>query len=204
MYHYYMFNKPFGCVSARRDSRYPTVMDYFRELNNDQLSPVGRLDRRTEGLLLITDDGVWNQQLTNPVFGKEKTYEFAALGRLSDADIRRLEGGVLLNGADRLTAPAALQVTGTTTLGDILPSLHPEIQEASRRNLPQHPVVCGRITITEGKKHQVRRMLKAVRCCVISLRRISIGSVTLDENLSPGQWKEISPDLFDIKGRTLL
>ena len=60
MYHYYMFNKPFGCVTARRDDRYPTVMDYFQELHNDALSPVGRLDRETEGLLLITDDGQWN------------------------------------------------------------------------------------------------------------------------------------------------
>ena len=56
MFHYYMFNKPFGCVTARRDSLYPTVMDYFSELNNDNLNPVGRLDRETTGLLLITDE----------------------------------------------------------------------------------------------------------------------------------------------------
>ena len=55
MFHYYMFNKPFGCVTARRDSLYPTVMDYFSELNNDNLNPVGRLDRETTGLLLITE-----------------------------------------------------------------------------------------------------------------------------------------------------
>ena len=54
MPHYYMFHKPFGCVTARRDDRYPTVMDYFKELHNDRLSPVGRLDRETTGLLLIT------------------------------------------------------------------------------------------------------------------------------------------------------
>lgn len=58
MPHYYMFHKPFGCVTARRDDRYPTVMDYFKELHNDRLSPVGRLDRETTGLLLITDDGI--------------------------------------------------------------------------------------------------------------------------------------------------
>ena len=58
--HYYMFYKPYGCVTARRDMRYPTVMDYFQELQNPDLSPVGRLDRETEGLLLITDDGKWN------------------------------------------------------------------------------------------------------------------------------------------------
>ena len=64
MPHYYMFHKPFGCVTARRDDRYPTVMDYFEELQNDRLSPVGRLDRETTGLLLITDDGIFNQKLT--------------------------------------------------------------------------------------------------------------------------------------------
>ena len=66
MYHYYMFNKPFGCVTARRDGRFPTVMDYFKDLQNDRLSPVGRLDRETEGLLIITDDGKWNQMMTHP------------------------------------------------------------------------------------------------------------------------------------------
>mgnify|MGYP002228675119 CR=1 FL=1 len=76
MPHYYMFHKPFGCVTARRDDRYPTVMDYFEELHNDRLSPVGRLDRETTGLLLITDDGIFNQKLTHPSYHKEKTYEF--------------------------------------------------------------------------------------------------------------------------------
>lgn len=76
MYHYYMFNKPFGCVCARRDDRYPTVMDYFSDLDNPDLSPVGRLDRATEGLLLVTDDGMFNQKLTHPSYKKEKTYLF--------------------------------------------------------------------------------------------------------------------------------
>ena len=71
MFHYYMFNKPFGCVTARRDSLYPTVMDYFSELNNDNLNPVGRLDRETTGLLLITDDGVFNQRSEERRVGKE-------------------------------------------------------------------------------------------------------------------------------------
>lgn len=191
MYHYYMFNKPFGCVSARRDDTYPTVMDYFKELHNENLSPVGRLDRATEGLLLITDDGVFNQKMTHPDYKKEKTYEFAAMGTLSKQNIYDLEHGVMLKGAKVLTAPAKVSVTGTTTLAEILPSLHPEIQAASGHNRPEHPVVLGRITVTEGKKHQIRRMLKAVRCCIISLKRISIGNITLDESLKPGEWKEL-------------
>lgn len=190
MYRYYMFNKPYGCVCARRDDRYPTVMDYFTELNNPNLSPVGRLDRATEGLLFITDDGIWNQDMTHPDRKKEKTYEFAAMGVLTDEDIQQLETGILLKGAHSLTAPAKVFLTGTALLSDILPSLHPEIQEKSRHNRPDHPVVFGQITVTEGKKHQIRRMMKAVRCCVISLKRISIDSIKLDESLNPGEWKE--------------
>ncbi len=193
MYHYYMFNKPYGCVCARRDDRYPTVMDYFTALNNENLSPAGRLDRATEGLLFITDDGVWNQEMTHPSHKKEKTYEFAAMGTLSPDDIRQLENGLLLKGARALTAPARVRIAGTSILSDVLPSLHPEIREKSRHNRPDHPVVFGQITITEGKKHQIRRMLKAVRCCVISLKRISIDSISLDESLKPGEWKPFFP-----------
>lgn len=96
MFHYYMFNKPFGCVTARRDSLYPTVMDYFSELNNDNLNPVGRLDRETTGLLLITDDGVFNQKLTHPSYHKEKTYHFTVLGDLTEDRCQQLEKGILL------------------------------------------------------------------------------------------------------------
>ena len=103
MPHYYMFHKPFGCVTARRDDRYPTVMDYFKELHNDRLSPVGRLDRETTGLLLITDDGIFNQKLTHPSYHKEKTYEFTLLGDLTPELVHKLETGVILKGADTLT-----------------------------------------------------------------------------------------------------
>lgn len=194
MYHYYMFHKPFGCVTARRDDHYPTVMDYFSELHNDNLNPVGRLDRETTGLLLITDDGVWNQKLTHPAYHKEKTYEFTVLGDLTEERIRALENGVLLKGAASLTSPARITVTGHHILSDILPSLHPEVQASISSNLPDHPVTFGTITITEGKKRQIRRMMKSVHCCVIELKRISIGSICLDPQLKPGEWKEFFPD----------
>lgn len=191
MYSYYMFHKPYGCVCARKDDLYPTVMDYFKELNNTNLSNVGRLDRETEGLLLITDDGKWNQLMTHPSNEKEKLYEFIALGTLDDEKISRLENGVLLKGANQLTAPAKISITGTSILSEVLPTLHPEIQKNTCHNRPEHPIVMGQITITEGKKHQVRRMLKAVGCCIIYLKRISMGDIILDENLAPGEWKEI-------------
>ena len=191
MKHYYMFNKPFGCVTARRDDRFPVVMDYFHSLENEHLSPVGRLDRETEGLLMITDDGIWNQKMTNPAFHVPKTYEFVALGTLNEENLQRLSEGVLLIGSDRPTTGASVTVTGTSILSKVVPHLHPDMQEKLKYNLPDHPVVSGTITISEGRKRQIRRMLKVVGCCVIRLKRISMGSIVLDEKLAPGEYKEI-------------
>ena len=191
MKHYYMFNKPFGCVTAHRDDRFPVVMDYFHSLGNDRLSPVGRLDRETEGLLMITDDGVWNQKMTNPAFHVPKTYEFAALGTLNEENLQRLSEGVLLIGSERPTTGASVTVTGTSLLSKVVPHLHPDMQEKLKYNLPDHPVVFGTITISEGRKRQIRRMLKVVGCCVIRLKRISMGELLLDPELKPGEYKEI-------------
>ena len=197
MYHYYMFNKPFGCVTARRDDRYPVVMDYFRTLDNPALSPVGRLDRETEGLLIITDDGKWNQRMTRPEFQKEKVYEFTVMGDLTADKIARLEQGVLLNGDTEYTAPAKITVTGRSTLGETMPQLHQEVQDKSRHNPMDRPVTFGTITITQGKYRQIRRMMKAVRCLVLQLRRVSTGNIVLDPTLAPGQWKEIQVEHLD-------
>lgn len=194
MFHYYMFYKPFGCVTARRDDRYPTVMDWFRDLENENLSPVGRLDRETEGLLMISDDGMWNREMTRPEFHREKRYEFTVMGDLNEEKIAQLESGVRLRGAERLTAPAKVTVTGRSTLGETLPALHPEIREKSRHNPPERPVTFGTITITEGRNRQIRRMMKEVRCLVLRLKRVSMGDIVLDETLMPGQWKEIRFD----------
>ena len=191
MKHYYMFNKPFGCVTARRDDRFPVVMDYFHSLENEHLSPVGRLDRETEGLLMITDDGIWNQEMTNPAFHVPKTYEFTALGTLDKEKLRKLSEGVLLIGSDRPTTSASVTVTGTSILSKVVPHLHPDMQEKLKYNLPDHPVVFGTITISEGRKRQIRRMLKVVGCCVIQLKRISMGDLILDPKLKPGEYKEI-------------
>ena len=192
MKHYYMFNKPFGCVTAHRDDRFPVVMDYFHSLGNDRLSPVGRLDRETEGLLMITDDGLWNQKMTNPAFHVPKTYEFVALGTLNEENLQRLSEGVLLIGSDRPTTGASVTVTGTSILSKVVPHLHPDMQEKLKYNLPDHPVVFGTITISEGRKRQIRRMLKVVGCCVIRLKRISMGELLLDPELKPGEYKEIN------------
>ena len=191
MYHYYMFYKPFGCVTAKRDDRYPVVMDYFKELNNENLNPVGRLDRETEGLLVITDDGMWNQEMTHPRFHKEKKYEFIVMGDLTEEKRVMLEQGVLVVGSEKLTAPAKVIVGKKSILAETLPLLHPEIQQRNRHNRPQHPVTYGTIIISEGRKRQIRRMMKAVGCRVIFLKRISMGDIVLDEALKPGEWREM-------------
>ena len=192
MFHYYLFHKPFGCVTARRDDRYPTVMDWFRELDNEALSPVGRLDRETEGLLVITDDGQWNRRMTRPEFHVAKTYKFTVLGDLTEDKKALLEAGVVLNGETDPTAPAKITVTGRSTLEQALPLLHPEIQEKTRHNPPDRAVTFGTITITEGKNRQIRRMMKAVRLLVLQLKRVSMGDLTLPPDLEPGQWREIT------------
>jgi len=194
MYRYYMFHKPFGCVTARRDDRHPTVMDWFRDVDMPDLSPVGRLDRETEGLLLVTNDGMWNRKLTHPDFATEKTYRFTVLGDLTEEKQALLESGVLLRGDTTPTAPAKITVTGRSTLGETLSLLHPEIREKTCHNPPERPITFGTITITEGKNRQIRRMMKAVRCLVLQLQRVSMGPYTLDETLAPGQWKEIFPE----------
>ena len=169
-------------------------MDYFSELHNDRLSPVGRLDRETEGLLIVTDDGKWNQYMTNPEFHVPKTYEFAALGTLDARKLQRLAEGVLLTGSNIPTKGADVTVTDTCVLSDILPLLHPDMQKKLAHNLPSHPVVMGTVTISEGRKRQIRRMLKVVGCCVIRLKRVSMGDIVLDDTLNPGDYREFVPE----------
>ena len=191
MYRYFLFYKPFGCVTARRDERHPTVMDGFRALDIPDLSPVGRLDRETEGLLLITDDGQFNRHMTWPEFQIEKIYEFTVLGDLDEEKRQRLEAGVLLTGDPEPTAPARITITGKSTLGEILPLLHPEIREKTAHNPMDRTVTFGTITITEGRNRQIRRMMKTQRLLVLALKRTKMGPYTLPDQLKPGEWAEV-------------
>ena len=191
MYHYYLFHKPFGCVTARRDDRHPTVMDRFDGPDLPDLSPVGRLDRETEGLLLLTDDGQFNRRMTRPEFHIEKIYEFTLLGDLTEDKRAALEGGVLLPGDPQPTHPALITVTGKSTLAEVLPTLHPEIQEKTRHNPMDRAVTFGTITLTEGRNRQIRRMMKTQRLLVLALKRVKMGPYTLPDRLAPGQWMEV-------------
>lgn len=193
---YYMFHKPAGCITARKDERHRTVLDYFEESEQPGLFPVGRLDKDTEGLLLLTNDGEFDYLLMNPKHHVEKTYYFWALGEISNEEKEALETGIMIREEGSLTKPASLTIDKTgfydeyADLIDGEGSLTMNAKEKSRQY--RKPVVSGYLTITEGKKHQVKRMLRAVGCYVIALKRISIGKLSLDENLAPGQYRKLT------------
>lgn len=187
-YVYYMFHKPAGCITAVKDNRHPTVMEYFRGADVPGLHPVGRLDKDTEGLLFVTNDGMWNQKLMNPESHVEKTYFFWALGKLSEEGHQQLEQGIELRGG---RAGASRLVRGKeAVLGDIQ-DLARGIKPGNRKD---QPVFSGYLTIYEGRKHQVKRMLKAAGCYIVYLKRLSIGGIQLDDNLSPGEFRPLYHD----------
>ena len=188
-----MFNKPKNCVTARRDSEKMTVMDYFPEEWRDILHPVGRLDIDTEGLLIITDDGKLDNRLMQPKRHVEKRYFFRALGFIDDEKSRALENGIALYHKDHISAPARFELVGHCKVREakeFIPSQH----RVKWLKNPEGMVTSGFLTITEGKKHQVKLMIKSVGCRVFNLKRVKLGGLELDESLKPGEWRELSPD----------
>ncbi len=191
---YYMFNKPRGCVTARRDAQHRTVMDYFPECDRNVLFPVGRLDRDTVGFLLVTDDGQLCTRLMRPESHIEKTYFFIAKGEITDENVTRLEGGIDISVKKMSkTKPASLDIIERTTLGAVAAFL-----DANNRKIalsrPDLPAFIGKLTITEGKKHQVKRMIRYFGAKVVYLRRIALGGVALDESLPEGEYREMTEE----------
>ena len=166
---YYMLHKPKGVVCATKDNVSKTVLQLFAPDLQKGLFPVGRLDKDTEGLLFLTTDGDFSHRLMSPKKHVEKTYYFEAEGSLNMEEIQRLESGIEIAGDEPLTLPAKLS----------------EIQQDKQ-------LVKGCLTITEGRFHQVKRMLQAVDCHVVYLKRLSIGQVSLDEKLAPGEYRELT------------
>ena len=163
---YYMLNKPKGVVSATQDNKDITVVDLLKncDLPRDGVFPVGRLDKDTEGLLILTDDGETAHRLLSPKRHVDKTYFVIAQRPLSQEDIARLEQGVDI-GEERLTLPAKVELKTNTEFF---------------------------LTIHEGKFHQVKRMLQAVDNQVLALKRTAFGGLTLDEGLKPGEYRELT------------
>lgn len=164
---YLMLNKPLGVVCATQDPSHRTVLDLLDLERLDKLHIAGRLDIDTTGLVLITDDGQWSHRITSPVRGCGKTYRVELNYPLSDADAMRIRQGVLLHQQQKPTRPASLQMLSETHL---------------------------RLTISEGKYHQVKRMFAAVGNRVITLHRESIGALTLDQRLAPGEHRPLTPE----------
>jgi 16S rRNA pseudouridine516 synthase len=191
---YYMFHKPSGCVTARSDEKDKTVFDYFKDMGTDGLFPVGRLDKDTEGLLFITNDGEFNHQLMYPDKHVDKIYYFWAFGSLEEEQIRQIEAGISINDEEPLTKPATLKVVRAGLFSELKDEIQGTKYEKVKKNRDVQPVLSGYITISEGRKHQVKRMLRAFGCYVIYLKRISIGDVALDESLEKGQYRSLTEE----------
>lgn len=187
---YYMLNKPAGYITAKSDREHKTVFDLFDESDKKGIFHVGRLDKDTEGLLLVTNDGEFEHKLMYPEKHMEKTYFFWALGSLSGEDIKKLEEGVYINKGEILTKPAKIEVQKSGVFKEFKDGIDSLCNIDS--NKYNQPVVSGYLTISEGRKHQVKRMLKAVGCYVVYLKRIAIGEVKLDESLEKGQYRNLT------------
>lgn len=171
-YEYYMLNKPQGVVSATEDSRYETVISLIGDRKRDDLFPVGRLDIDTEGLLLITNDGDLAHQLLSPKKHVDKIYFARIEGELPADAKRRMEEGLVLS-------------DGTVTMPAYL-----EVLEQGKEEEPSEIL----LTIREGKFHQVKRMFETLGCRVVYLKRMSMGSLALDEVLKPGEYRPLSEE----------
>lgn len=202
MYVCYMFNKPVGCLTARKDANRPTVMSFFPEALRERLHPVGRLDMDAEGLLLLTDDGSLDALLLRPERHVEKLYFFRAFGKLREEDFRALAQGVRLEGTGVLSMPARAWLHGYSTIGECR-ALLPEKKRSHLLKNPQRPVTEGFLAICEGRKHQVKLMVKAVGGHVCTLKRLSIGALRLDESLAPGEYRELTADELALLKGTL-
>lgn len=163
---YYMLNKPAGVVSATEDDTEKTVIDLFPEDMRKGLFPVGRLDKDSVGLLIITDDGAFSHNLMSPKNHVDKRYLIRTDLPLDEADVYAFSEGITLADKTKLK-PATLEITS------------PDRTEAI-------------VTISEGKYHQVKRMIASRGKKVLFLKRISIGKLRLDPNLKEGEYRELS------------
>ncbi len=189
---YYMFNKPAGCVTARKDTENKTVFDYFADENMNGVFHVGRLDKDTEGLLLFTNDGEFEHKLMDPQNHIEKTYFFWALGSLDKEDSEKLQQGILIGKGKIQTKASKIEVQKNGLYKDFEHEIDIENFYNIDSQYYNQPAVSGYLTISEGRNHQVKRMLKAVGCYVLYLKRVSIGEIKLDESLERGQYRHLA------------
>lgn len=176
-YVYYMLHKPAGVVSATEDKREKTVLDLLKsEDKRDGIFPVGRLDKDTEGFLLLTDDGDLAHRLLSPRKHVDKTYYAKIDGTVTENHIEQFREGLDI-GDEKKTLPAVLEIL---------------VSDSETSEI--------RITIHEGRFHQVKRMFEAVGCKVIYLKRLSMGAVALDETLAPGAYRPLNEKERELLG----
>jgi 16S rRNA pseudouridine516 synthase len=174
---YIMMNKPSGAISASDDPRTETVIDLLpQSLRRPGLFPAGRLDRDTEGFMLITDDGVFAHNILSPKKHVEKEYTAVIDSPVSEEEIYRFENGLVIDG-DFKCLPAKLRL------------LECDWSNGGARVL---------ITIHEGKFHQIKRMFKALGHEVLYLKRTAMGGLRLDGSLLPGEARELMPEEVDL------
>ena len=167
---YLMMNKPQGVLSATEDKRDQTVIDLLdEEYNIFEMFPVGRLDKDTEGFLLLTNDGKLAHNLLSPKKGVPKTYYAHIEGIVTEEDTKQFSEGVILDDGYE-TKPGQLRILKSTDISEI------------------------ELTITEGKYHQVKRMFEAVGKQVVYLKRLSMGPLSLDESLALGSYRELTEE----------
>lgn len=166
-YVYVMLNKPLGVVSATEDGKDKTVIDILPdELQKTGLFPSGRLDKETSGLIILTNDGVSSHKRLSPKNHVEKVYEYECIEELSDEDKQKIEQGITLKDG-YTTKPCMIEKTDGYS---------------------------GKITLTEGKYHEIRRLFGAVGNKITSLKRVSFGSILLDDKLESGEWRYLTKD----------
>jgi 23S rRNA pseudouridine2457 synthase len=176
MAHYIRFFKPFEVLCQFTDQMGRTTLkDYIRV---PHVYPAGRLDFLSEGLLILTDDGSLVRRITDPGFVHPKTYFVQVEGLLSDQALQTMRENILLPGLQT----RLIQV-------EIIPE--PDISPRSKPVRAYHPKTWLKMTLSEGKKHQIRRMTAAVGFPTLRLVRVAIGEVTLD-GLMPGAWKDLN------------
>lgn len=169
---YYMMNKPQGVISATEDPKHKTVLDLLDDYARaKEVFPVGRLDIDTHGLLLLTNDGKLAHALLSPKRHVDKTYLARINGVMTDADVETFAQGVPLK--DFTCQPAKLELVSIDT----------EKEES-----------LVRVTIAEGKFHQVKRMVAYCGKEVVNLQRLTMGTLTLDEELKRGEWRRLSKE----------
>lgn len=169
---YYMLHKPAGVISATEDRKDKTVLDLIPDKKRPDIFPVGRLDKDTEGLLLLTNDGQLAHRLLSPKKHVDKTYEARISGIVTEEDIREFRTGLDI-GDEKPTLPANLEILYTD---------------------PTKTESYVSIVIREGRFHQIKRMFEAVGKEVLYLKRIRMGSLVLDTKLLKGESRELTPE----------